>query len=412
MKIFFAGVCVIFLCSFPHAEENDAFRKGAAAYIAGNSDEAMILLYKAYTANPANEKTKSLLGEVYIDQASKAMASGDYVAASKYINEAEKLKVMEEKVIKLKGSLKSLLTPEPSEKIKKPEKPKPKRAKKKKLPPEVSKKKPVKKSAVAVKTRVSSEKRPPQSVSPIIIKERIIERPSHGVTWQKQAVTGAIILVPIIITAFLFFKLYLNERTREAGILEEKQLAEKKLKNGMEILKEASEKLKIDLAEEKSKKKPDTAVNYSLQKDSEKENKELKIRLEKMENSLNAIRTESAKPKPSEAVKFPEGTVPAPVKYFLPTYTKIPLNAFSLSEMLERASGLSARLNLLWALGNKTEHEAVDVLEAHLTRAKGEEYREILKSLKKIALRPETSADVKIKVEDIFSALRRKGIII
>ncbi|MDO9513939.1 MAG: hypothetical protein Q7J59_04945 [Elusimicrobiota bacterium] len=101
MRVYFAAICVFCLISLSHAAaaDDDAYKKGVAAYIAGNSDEAMLQLYKAHTANPADDKIKLLLTEVYIDQASKAMASGDYVAASKYVQEAEKLKGMDDKII-------------------------------------------------------------------------------------------------------------------------------------------------------------------------------------------------------------------------------------------------------------------------------------------------------------------------
>jgi len=409
IKIFFAASAIFFMFSFSFSAENPDFKKGAAAYIAGNSDEAMILLYKAYTTNPGDKKTKALLAEVYLDQAETAMAGGDYVAASKYINEAAKLKVMEGKVIKIKESLRALSAKE-KPKIEKPSK-KTRGLKKKKQT------KKDKKEAYAAKTKKvmrqsARKKTPPQSVSPIIIKERVIERPAKAMSWQKQAAIAAAVLGTVIVTAFIFLKLYLSGRAKEANLLEEKQIAEKRLQKEIETLKESSAKLKTDIDAEKKKKKAETPVNYISPQSSEKENKELKKRLEKLEESLNAVRTASAKPKPSRELKFSEERISFPAKYFLPTYTEVPLKTSSLSEMLEKASGLSERLKLLWALGNKAEISAVETLESHLSKAKGEEYREILKSLKKISLRPEISTDIKAKVEGIFSVQRRSGIII
>ncbi|MBA3066378.1 hypothetical protein KJ633_07110 [bacterium] len=412
IKIYFAVAGVIFLCSFSHAADDAAFKKGAAAYIAGNSDEAMILLYKAYTANPDDKKTKSLLAEVYIDQAAKAIASGDYVTASKYINKAGGLKMMDGKITELKESLKSLTAEESPPKIQKP-------AEKKALPPKIkdSEKKTVQKSEIVGNARQKGTKEP-QSVSPIIIKERIIERPAPGMDWKKSAVIGVIFVMPVIIAALIFFKLYLNERSKEKSILEEQLLSENRLKKEMDNLRHAAEKLKAEISEEKKKKKPEAITNYGPLLDARKEeaDKEIKARVERMENSLSAIRNETglagAKPRREETAGFSGKQGSLPLKYFLPAYTEIPIDTFSLSEMLDRASGLSARTNLIWALGNKTDPEAVDTLESHLAKAKGEEYKEILKSLKKITLRPEISVTVKSKIENIFSAQRRKGIII
>jgi len=409
IKIFFAALAIIFIFSFSFSAENPDFKKGAAAYISGNSDEAMILLFKAYTANPSDKKTKSLLAEVYLDQAEKAMTAGDYVAASKYINEAAKLKVMENKIIKIKESLRALSTKE-KPKIKKPAKNK--RVVKKKKQTKKDKKEAYAAKIKKVMRQSARKKTTAQSVSPIIIKERVIERPARAMGWQKQTAIAAGVVLPVIMMAFIFFKLYLSVRAKEANLLEEKQIAEKRLQKEIEVLKESSTKLKIGLAAEKKKKQSAAPVNYIRPQSSEKENKELKKRLEKMEEFLNAVRTASAKPKPSRELEFSEERISFPAKYFLPTYTEVPLKTSSLSEMLEKASSLSERLKLLWALGNKTEISAVETLESHLSKAKGEEYREILKSLKKISLRPEISTDIKAKIEGIFSVQRRSGIII
>jgi len=411
MRIFLAASFVVFTFSFLQAADNADFKKGAAAYIAGNSDEAMLLLYKAHRANPSDKKTKALLAEVYLDQASKAMGEGDYVAASKYVNEAEKLKLLEGKIIGIKKSLKALTAKE-KPKVRKPSKRAPK---KKKLPKKEKDKAPEEEIKKTVKTGARKKAAAKESVSPIIIKEKIIERSAKAMSWQKQTVIAAAALLPLMLIAFIFFKLYVRERSKEENLLNEKQAAEKRLQKETEALKESAAKLKAELAAEKTKKKAEAPLNYSRLKSAEKEqeNKELKKRLEIVEDSLNAVRTESAKkrtPSPP-AVEF-EGEVSLDKKYFLPTYTEVPLDASALSEMLERASGLSARLNLLWALGNKTDLSAVETLESHLSKAKGEEYREILKSLKKIALRPELSAGVRKKIEDIFSSQRRRGIII
>ena len=341
------------------------------------------------------------------------MTAGDYVAASKYINEAAKLKVMEGKIIKIKESLRALSTKE-KPKIKKPSK------KTSGLKKKTQTKKDKKEAYAAEIKRVLKQpvrkKTPRKSVSPIIIKERVIEQPSRAMGWQKQTAIAGGVLATVLATVFIFLKLYLSERAKEANLLEEKQIAEQRLQKEIEILKESSTKLKIDLAAEKKKKQPPAEMDYTRGKNpaniTDTENKTLKLRLEKMEASLHAVRTASNKPKPSKMSKFSGERISFPSEYFLPTYSKVPLKTSSLSAMLERASDVSERLKLLWALGNKTDISAVETLESHLSKAKGEEYREILKSLKKISLRPEISPDIKATVEGIFSVQRRNGIII
>ncbi|PKM99766.1 MAG: hypothetical protein CVU78_04690 [Elusimicrobia bacterium HGW-Elusimicrobia-2] len=399
--LFAAGF--FFLCSFARGSDDDAYKKGVAAYIAGNSDEAMLQLYKAHTANPDDNKTKLLLAEVYIDQASKAMAAGDYVAASKYVHEADKLKVMDDKVIRLRESLKTL-----SEKT--PEKPPVEKIIQEKPPTPV--KKTVQKTVATPWAGFSSGKAPQKAASePIIIRERIIERVSPPSNWKKPAALGIIFLAFVTAIALIFFKLYLNERAKESVFLEEKLASEKRIQKELDALKDSAAHVKAELAEEKKK----TALAASHdRKNSEKNKKDEKIDIffKKMEDSLDSVRSQRDRAREAEKPAFTTKTSSIPLTDFLPEYTDIPLDASSLSEMLGRASGNSARLNLLWALGNKTELKAVETLKEHLDKAKGEEYREILKSLKKIALRPETAQTVKTAVENIFSAQRRKGIII
>ncbi|MDO9513940.1 MAG: hypothetical protein Q7J59_04950 [Elusimicrobiota bacterium] len=272
-------------------------------------------------------------------------------------------------------------------------------------------KKIVQKTAVTPAS-ISSGKSPQKAASePIIIRERIIERFSPSADWKKTTFIGIIFLAFVTAIALIFFKLYLNERAKESVFFEEKLASEKRIQKELDALKESAAQVKAELAEEKMK--AALAVSHN-RKNSEKNKKDEKIDivLKKMEDSLDSVRSQRDRAREAEKPAFTTKTSTIQLTDFLPEYTDIPLDASHLSEMLGRASGSSARLNLLWALGNKTELKAVDTLKEHLDKAKGEEYREILKSLKKIALRPDTAQTVKTAVENIFSAQRRKGIII
>ncbi|MEA2082275.1 MAG: hypothetical protein U9O97_06005 [Elusimicrobiota bacterium] len=413
MKTSFAAAVIIFAVSFSFSADNSDFKRGAAAYISGNTEEAMILLYKAHLAYPSDKKTKALLAEVYLDKAAQDMTDGDYVSASKYINEAEKLKVIQAQVSRVKQSLKAITSKEKAAITRKRKKAK--TPKKRRTPAPVKVKK---RAKITEKPKTRSQaKAPAARVSPIIIKERVIENPGAAMNWKKQSAIAAGVLIPIIAAAFIFLKLFLNERVKEAELLEEKQIAEKRLRKEVDSLKETAVKLKTSLADEKKKKNQASALSYNRQTDSghaiKEENKKLQRRLEKMEGYLQNLQTAGRETvnketaHPAEKFAHARGGI-----NFLPEYTEIPLSTSSLVRMLKGASELSARLNLLWALGNKTGLDAVKILEQQASAAKGEEYREILKSLKKISLRPETPPEVKTKVEAIFRGLRRKGTII
>ena len=392
------SAALVFLCCFVPAADDDAYTKGVAAYIAGNSDEAMLQLYKAHRADPGDNRIKALLAEVYIDQASKFIAVGDYVTASKYAGEAEKLNVMDDKVIKLKESLKTL-----SETA--PEKPPAKKAAPKKTPPPAVEKT-VQKSGATV--RAQPEKAAPET---IIIRERLIEKQGGGgMSTRAQSAIAAVILLLVAGIAMAVLKLYLNAQSRESARVEDMISSEKRLQKELNTLKESAARVKTELDEEK-KKSAREASQARKNKGQKDKDEQIDSCLKKMEDSLHSVRTECDRARESDKAVFPAKTA-VPLTDFLPEYTEIPIEASALSEMLERASGRTARLNLLWALGNKTELKAVETLNKQLDRAKGEEYREILKSLKKIALRLDTAQPVKTAVEDIFAGQRRKGIII
>ena len=98
-------------------------------------------------------------------------------------------------------------------------------------------------------------------------------------------------------------------------------------------------------------------------------------------------------------------------KVLLSEYTNIPTTSVQLGNMLEFSS-LGNRSQIFWGLGNKMDIKAVEILESFMRQSAGEEHREILKSLKKIEVRPGITPPIKVKIEKIFSAQRRKGIII
>ncbi|GAG43617.1 unnamed protein product, partial [marine sediment metagenome] len=140
--------------------EEDYFKKGSLEYIAGNLEEAIIYIYKAYTKKPENMKIKRLLSEIYIEMAAQYIADGDYVEASKYLAEAKKLNLKQEKIKQLEKSIEKLEKP-----TDKP--PEPKRVKPKVIP-----------SASAQSAAKEPVKKPPQKRKPSSVKKAKIKMSS------------------------------------------------------------------------------------------------------------------------------------------------------------------------------------------------------------------------------------------
>ncbi|MFH1957383.1 MAG: hypothetical protein ABIJ15_02780 [bacterium] len=384
-------ICVIFLiCCLTgslkgDSPQDDSFKRGSAEYISGNLEEALIYIYKAYKQEPQNEKVKQLLSEIYVELSAKYLTEGNYVDASKYLAEAENLNYSRKKTGNLRKAIEKMKEPakrppvetrETSGKEKKPSA----------APPQVAARKPQKKSAVGIIREKIVE------YQPFVIEKKL---PVNAAVFAGIS-AGVLIIISLII---FYFKraMKINEvKTKE--FLEVKAREDKILKGQVSNLQNSADKLKEDLEREKRRK-------FEITKNMVDEKKRFadEKTYEKISNKIDEVK-KAIKKKPAA----PE---PIPVESFLSEYTDIPTTSEQLGDMLGFASP-DNRSQIFWGLGNKTDIRAVEILESFMGQSSGEEYREILKSLKKIAVRPGSSPPIKLKIEKIFSAQRRKGIII
>jgi len=363
----------------------DSFRRGSTEYISGNLEEALIYIYKAYKQDPQNKKTKKLLSEIYVELSAKYLTEGNYVDASKYLAEAEKLNYDKAKT----GNIRKAL-----DKIRKSGKPAPKKTKKTAAK---KKKRPAKHS------RRSAPKSSPKSDRKVV-RERVVEYQPFVIE-KKLPVNAAVfagilagVLIIFFLIIFYFKRAMKTSEMKTKEFLEEKEREGRVLKEQFSSLRDLTGRLKEDLETEKRKK-------LEITKNIVDEKKRIvdEKTYEKISNKINEVK---------KAVKKKSAVpAPIPVKSFLAEYTDIPITSKQLGDLLE-AAPQGNRSQIFWGLGNKTDIKAVEILENFMAQTSGEEYREILKSLKKIAVRPGMAEPIKIKIENIFSAQRRKGIII
>jgi len=384
--VFLIGCLTVSLKGF--SPQDDSFKRGSVEYISGNLEEAQIYIYKAYRQAPQNPKIRKLLSGIYVELSAKYLAEGNYVDASKYLAEAEKLDYDRKKT----GNLRKAI-----EKMKEPEKV-PERSPKKTKKAERERKK------YSVKRERAVERKAPKKTAQSIVSKKIVKY-QPVVIEKKLPVTAAVLagisagaLIIIFLIIFYFKRAMKISEIKTKEFLEVKTREDKILKGQFSNLQSLTSKLKEDIEKEK-RRKFEITKNIVDEKKKFADEKTYEKISNKIDEVKKAIKKKSLAPKP------------IPVESFLSEYTDIPTTSGQLGDMLGAASS-NDRSRIFWGLGNKTDIKAVEILESFLEKASGEEYREILKSLKKIAVRPRMEHSVKERIEKIFSAQRRKGIII
>jgi len=371
----FILIFVFAISIFAQGEED--FRKATLEYINGNLEEALIYATTAHEKNPQNEKYKKLLSQIYIERASSLIADGKYDTALKYLSRAEELKLSLKKVKELKKAIKKI------------------EAKK-------TEKKPVKKVRGKVAKKKISQKKPSETEIP---RERIIEkiREYQPVVVEKKIhIEGYRILLVLIVFIILavagivfYIRTLIKHREQQLKFEMERALKEsERVKRELHEISQESKKLKEELEAEKRRK-------LRIIKAVTQEKKALSERktYEKVAETLKEVKTQKR-------------IIPIKTEDLLPEYTDIPTSSEEIEKLLKTAS-LSERSILIWGLGNKKDMKAVEILEKLFENPLDEsEEMEILKSLKKIYLRPGVSDDVKSRIFKVLSKARRKGIII
>jgi tetratricopeptide (TPR) repeat protein len=382
--------------------QEDFFKKGSEEYILGNTENAMFYIYQAYQQNPQDEKIKKLLSQIYLEMSAKYVAEGNYVEASKYLEEAKKLKENLKKIEELEKAVGKLKKSSEEKKRLKKEVRKKKVVKKK----EVKKKKPpVRKKRPVPEKKKEEEKiiKPHEFPEPILIEKEIIrERPV--LDELKIIIVGvSAFFLLVIIATIIYIKIHLKQQRIETEeFLKEKEKHEKVLKSELLSLKTATQRLREQLEAERKKKFEAAKAMIEHKKETTDEKT-----YEKISKKIDELKVREAAPvrKRKVAIK------PIPIESLLPEYTEIPTTTKELENLLKIASP-AERGKIFWALGNKKDMRAVEILETYLEDAKGEDFREILKSLKKISMRPGIDIAIKNKIQEIFTKQRKKGIII
>ena len=414
-NIFFAG---LFLCIFSaliFCGEN-RFEDGSTAYIQGNLDEALILVYEAYQKNPENDKVKNLLREIYVEKAEKFIAAGDYVEASKYLEEAKKLNIGADKISKIQNAVEELINNE-DRKALKPKKNEKGISAEQKLSSEKKSQtkepqKPPTPSASGnnIKKVLEVREKVPQKIKKEIVESESFEKREYFTKVRPDsfymASVFAAFLFAIFIMAIFVRSRDIKNKERERELFEKRREDEQRLKNKISFLESQTQDMKKNLEEERMQRIKDSRAKI--------EKKEIQQPIEKKElhAAVETIRKATQEGNDRRQNDFVKRKTPIPIVDFLPSYTDIPISAERLGKMIETAKDSDTKVKLFWGLGNKREMEAVEILTDYLDAAKGSELKEILKSLKKISLRPGVAVEIKNKIESVFVSIRRKGIII
>ena len=297
-----------------------------------------------------------------------------------------------EKVKELKKAVEELKKP--------PKKKTPRRKIKPKLKPKPKRGKTVKK----VNKKIS--KTPPAPAPPIVIEKKVVEeKPVPAISGKLKVIIAGVFALIVLVLVFLFIyvEMHIKHQKREAEeFLREKEKREKILQSELFGLKTETERLKAQLEVERRKKYEAAKAMIEQRKETTDEKT-----YEKISRKIDEIKTAA---KPGKTKKKSE-LKHIPIESLLPEYTEIPTTTEELENLLKIA-GPSDRGKIFWALGNKKDIKAVEILSRYLEGAKGNDFREILKSLKKISLRPGIDEAIQNKIQEIFANQRKKGIII
>jgi len=377
-------ILIFVFTTFVFAQGEEEFKKATLEYINGNLEDALIYASSAYEKNPKNEDYKKLLSQVYIESASSLIAEGKYATALKYLSQAEELKLSMEKIKDLKAAIQKIEEKKPKEK---PVQKKKKIVPRKKVPRKTPPGQPPKKIVVE-KVR---------EYQPVVVEKKIhIE--------GYKILLGLIIFIIVVVVGIVFYvRTLIKHREQEVKLESERALKEsERVKKELYKIAEESKKLREELEAEKRRK----AQILKAVADEKKQLAEKKT-YEKASKALNEAKEE----KPSKKTKEKE-LIPIKTEMLLPEYTDIPTTSEEMGRILKNAPP-SERGIIIWGLGNKKDLKAVEILgelfENPLSEA---EEMEILKSLKKIYLRPQIDKEVKEKVAEILAKARHKGIII